>query len=72
MVSMADAVEAASRSLEKPTPQRIDDLVDEIIAHKIADHQLDECHLTMNEIRAASRRHGRDGEKHDAHAYLVR
>jgi putative nucleotidyltransferase with HDIG domain len=54
LVSMADAVEAASRSLEKPTPQRIDDLVDQIVAHKIADHQLDECHLTMNEIRAAS------------------
>jgi putative nucleotidyltransferase with HDIG domain len=54
LVSLADSVEAASRSLEKPTPQRIDDLVREIVAHKIADHQLDESHLTMNEIRAAS------------------
>jgi len=54
LVSLADAVEAASRSLEKPTPQRIEDLVNEIVAHKIADHQLDECHLTMNEIRAAA------------------
>jgi membrane-associated HD superfamily phosphohydrolase len=54
LVSLADAVEAASRSLEKPTPQRIEDLVNEIVAHKIADHQLDECHLTMNEIRSAA------------------
>lgn len=54
LLSIADAVEAASRSLEKPTAQRIEDLVNEIIAHKIADHQLDECHLTMNEIRAAA------------------
>jgi putative nucleotidyltransferase with HDIG domain len=46
LLSIADAVEAASRSLE--------DLVNEIVAHKIATHQLDECHLTMNEIRAAS------------------
>jgi hypothetical protein len=54
IVSLADAVEAASRSLEKPTPQRIEDMIDQIVAHKIADHQLDECHLTMNEIRAAA------------------
>jgi putative nucleotidyltransferase with HDIG domain len=54
LLSMADAVEAASRSLEKPTAQRIEDLVNEIVEHKIATHQLDECHLTMNEIRAAT------------------
>ncbi len=54
LLSIADAVEAASRSLEKPTAQRIEDLVNEIVEHKIIDHQLDECHLTMNEIRAAA------------------
>jgi putative nucleotidyltransferase with HDIG domain len=54
IVSLADSVEAASRSLEKPTPQRIDDMVDQIVAHKISDHQLDECNLTMNEIRAVA------------------
>ena len=54
IVSLADSVEAASRSLEKPTPQRIEDMVDQIVAHKLADHQFDECHLTMNEIRAAA------------------
>lgn len=54
LLSIADAVEAASRSLEKPTAQRIEDLVNEIVEHKISTHQLDECHLTMNEIRAAA------------------
>jgi len=54
LLSIADAVEAASRSMEKPTAQRIEDLVNEIVAHKISTHQLDECHLTMNEIRDAS------------------
>ncbi|HUB66559.1 MAG TPA: HDIG domain-containing protein [Candidatus Methylacidiphilales bacterium] len=54
LLSIADAVEAASRSLEKPTAQRIEDLVHEIVEHKIRTHQLDECHLTMNEIRAAA------------------
>ena len=54
LLSIADAVEAASRSLEKPTAQRIEDLVNEIVEHKIGTDQLDECHLTMNEIRAAA------------------
>ena len=54
LLSLADAVEASSRSLEKPTAQRIEDMVNEIVEHKIADHQFDECHLTMNEIRAAA------------------
>lgn len=54
LLSIADAVEASSRSLEKPTAQRIEDLVNEIVEHKIADHQLDECHLTLNEVRAAA------------------
>src|SRR6202020_3116195 len=54
LLSIADAVEAASRSLEKPTAQRIEDLVNEIVAHKISTGQLDESNLTMNEIRAAA------------------
>jgi len=54
LLSIADAVEAASRSMEKPTAQRIEDLVNEIVEYKIAEHQLDECHLTMNEIHAVA------------------
>ena len=54
LLCIADSVEAASRSLEKPTAQRIEDLVNEIVEHKISTGQLDESNLTMNEIRAAA------------------
>ena len=51
IISLADAVESASRSLEKPSPQRIEELVNEIIDDRVADHQLDECELTFHELR---------------------
>jgi putative nucleotidyltransferase with HDIG domain len=54
ILMIADSVEAASRSLEKPSAQRIEDLINEIVEHKIATGQLDESNLTMNEIRAAA------------------
>ena len=54
LLMIADSVEASSRSLEKPTAQRIDDLVNEIVEHKIATGQLDECNMTLNEIRTAA------------------
>ncbi len=51
IISLADAVESASRSMEKPTPQRIEELVNEIIDDRIVDHQLDDCDLTFHELR---------------------
>ncbi|MBC8134441.1 MAG: HDIG domain-containing protein [Fibrella sp.] len=48
---LADSVEAASRSLEKPTPARIETFVAEIIEDKRADAQLDECDLTLWELK---------------------
>ncbi len=51
IISLADAVESASRSLEKPTPQRIEQLVGDIVDSRVADHQLDECDLTFHELR---------------------
>ncbi len=51
IVSLADSVESASRSLERPTAQRIEDLTRDIIDSRIADHQLDECPLSLDEIR---------------------
>ncbi|MCS7064461.1 MAG: HDIG domain-containing protein [Methylacidiphilales bacterium] len=50
IVSLADAIEGASRSLQKPTPQRIEDLVQDIIRQKINQQQLTDCHLTFNEL----------------------
>ena len=51
IVSLADIVESASRSLSKPTPQKVEQLVNELIEERIADGQLDECDLTLGELR---------------------
>lgn len=51
ILSLADASEAASRSIEKPTPQKISNLLDEIFAMKIRDGQMDFANLTMAEIK---------------------
>ncbi len=51
IVSLADTVESASRSLERPTPQRIEDLVNHLVNERVASHQLDECPLTLADIR---------------------
>jgi len=51
IVSLADMVESASRSIEKPTPQKIEQLVDELIEERIADRQLDECDLTLGDLK---------------------
>ena len=51
IVSLADAVESASRSLRKPTPGKIRALVDEIVFNRIRDGQLDNCGLTVSDLR---------------------
>ena len=56
IVSLADAVESASRSLEKPTPQKIESLVNELIEERIADRQLDDCDLTLGELKIIAER----------------
>jgi len=51
LVLMADAVEAASRVLTDPIPARISALVDKIINHFFLDGQLDDCELTLKDLR---------------------
>jgi hypothetical protein len=51
LLMMADSVEAASRSMEKPTPGKIAELVERIIRDKMLDGQLDECPLTLDDLR---------------------
>jgi len=55
IIALADTVESASRTLRKPTPGRIQSLVDELIKAKIEDGQLDDCPLTMSEIAQIQR-----------------
>jgi putative nucleotidyltransferase with HDIG domain len=51
IVSLADTIESASRSLVKPTPQKIETLVNELIQERVSDRQLDECDLTLGELK---------------------
>lgn len=55
ILSLADTIEAASRSLDKPTPTRIEAFVRDIVTQRINEGTLDESHLTLSEIRTASR-----------------
>jgi cyclic-di-AMP phosphodiesterase PgpH len=50
IVSLADAVEATTRSLQDPTPARIKGLVKEIINNKFIDGELDECELSFKDL----------------------
>ena len=51
ILSLADAAESASRSLERPTPQRIDDLVHDILQDRIGDGQYDEAPVTLCQLQ---------------------
>jgi hypothetical protein len=52
IVSLADAVESASRTLVKPTPQKIEVMIEEIVRARLKDGQLDESALTMRDLHA--------------------
>jgi putative nucleotidyltransferase with HDIG domain len=50
LVMLADVVEAASRTLENPTPARIQGLVQNLINKVFSDGQLDHCELTLKDL----------------------
>ncbi len=50
LVMLADVVEAASRTLENPTPSRIQGLVQNLINKVFTDGQLDHCELTLKDL----------------------
>ena len=52
ILMLADAVESASRVLVEPTPSRIESLVEDIAMKRLLDGQLDECGLTLQEVRS--------------------
>lgn len=47
---LADSIEAAARSLDEPTPTRLQNIVKNITQRKFSDGQLDECNLTLKDI----------------------
>ncbi|HBF17070.1 MAG TPA: hypothetical protein DDW37_05510 [Verrucomicrobiales bacterium] len=50
IISLADAIESASRTIAKPSPSRIRSLVDEIVFKRVRDGQLDATGLTMTDL----------------------
>lgn len=50
LVMLADVVEAASRTLQNPTPARIQGLVHNMINMIFSDGQLDNCELTLKDL----------------------
>ena len=55
IICLADAVEAASRCIAKPTPANLEDLVDDIVRHRLDDGQLDNCELSLLELSKVKR-----------------
>jgi len=47
---LADAVEAAARTLEVPSPGKIQSMIDKIFTDAVDDGQLDDCALTFSEL----------------------
>ena len=50
LIMLADAVEAASRTLADPTPARIQGMVKKLINNIFIDGQLNECDLTLRDL----------------------
>jgi putative nucleotidyltransferase with HDIG domain len=55
IVMLADAVEAASRSLKKPTPAKIEKLVWRLIEERFHTEELLECSLTLHDLETIKR-----------------
>lgn len=53
IMMLADSIEATVKSLPKPTPKRIEDVVADTVRRKLQDGQFDECQLTMHDIHEA-------------------
>ena len=50
VVMLADTVEAACRSLDNPTEERLSAFIQNLINAKVEHHQLDDCGLTFRDI----------------------
>jgi cyclic-di-AMP phosphodiesterase PgpH len=51
IIMLADATEAAIRSIDKPTLPKIENLIDKVFSSKMTDNQLSESNLTFNNVQ---------------------
>src|SRR5699024_7747436 len=52
IICICDSVEAAVRSLKEPTEEKIEEIVSSIINDRMMDGQLDECPITLKELKS--------------------
>ena len=52
IIMMADSVEAAVRSIQEPTLEKIEEMVNNIVKDKMSSNQLNECDLTFRDLEA--------------------
>jgi len=50
IVMLCEAIEAGTRSIQNPTPQKFHQFIDMIFDKRLKDGQLDECDLTIKEL----------------------
>lgn len=50
IVMLADSIEAATRTIEDPTPAKLETQISEIIRARFIDGELDECDLTLKDL----------------------
>ena len=51
IISIADSVEAAVRSMKEPTPDKIRKIIRSIIQDRVQDEQFDECDISIKELK---------------------
>ena len=54
IIMIADSVEAAARTVQDPTPTKLRNMIDMIITRIRDDGQLDECDITLRELKLVS------------------
>lgn len=54
IIMMADSVEAAARTVKEPTPAKLANMIDTIIARIRDDGQLDECSITLRDLKVVA------------------
>ncbi len=71
IVSLADSIESAARCLERVTPQKIEQLITDLIRKRVADGQLDDCDLRFKDLEAIAEafRHTLSSMMHSRVAY---
>lgn len=52
IVMLADSCEAVVRASDDHTPEKMDEIVDSVVAERLAEGQFDECDITLRELQA--------------------